>query len=46
MAEDIYMQETSPYTFNPARAARVRPILREQLSIALAWASTAPRPAR
>ena len=46
MAECIYMQETSPYTFDSAKAAKVRPILREQLSIAIDWASTAPRPAR
>jgi N-formylglutamate deformylase len=38
MAECIYMQETSPYTFDSGKAARVRPILREQLGIALDWA--------
>ena len=38
MAECIYMQETSPYTFSPKKAAGVRPILREQLSIAIDWA--------
>jgi N-formylglutamate deformylase len=38
MAECIYMQETSPYTFSTARADRVRPILREQLAIAIEWA--------
>ena len=46
MAECTYMQENSPYTFDSAKAAQVRPILHEQLSIATAWASTAPRPAR
>jgi len=38
MAECIYMQESSPYTFSPARAERVRPILREQLATAMDWA--------
>jgi len=38
MAESTYMDETSPYTFREARAARIRPILREQLGIALGWA--------
>jgi N-formylglutamate deformylase len=38
MAECIYMQEASPYTFSSDKAARVRPILREQLSIARDWA--------
>ncbi len=38
MAECIYMQETSPYTFDGGKAAAVRPILREQLTIARDWA--------
>ena len=38
MAECIYMQETQPYTFDSQKAAGVRPILREQLGIALDWA--------
>lgn len=38
MAECIYMEETSPYTFDSAKAAAVRPILREQLTIARDWA--------
>ena len=38
MAECIYMQESSPYTFSAEKAARVRPILREQLAIAIDWA--------
>ena len=41
MAEEIYMDETSPYTFREAGAARVRPILREQLETALAWVNRA-----
>ena len=35
MAEAIYMDETSPFTFRQERARRVRPILREQLEIVL-----------
>jgi N-formylglutamate deformylase len=38
MAECIYMAETSPYTFDAGKAAAVRSILREQLSIARDWA--------
>lgn len=38
MATATYMRETSPYTFDRARAAAVRPILREQLDIVLDWA--------
>ena len=38
MAECIYMHETSPYTFDSAKAAAVRDILREQLTIARDWA--------
>jgi N-formylglutamate deformylase len=39
MVEATYMDETSPYTFWPGLAGRVRPILREQLEIALGFAS-------
>ena len=38
MAEATYMDETSPYSFRPGRAGRVREILREQLGIVLDWA--------
>ena len=41
MSQCVYMKEESPYTFSPEKAARVRPILEEQLRIALDWASTA-----
>jgi N-formylglutamate deformylase len=37
MAESTYMDEASPYTFRNDLAAGVRPILREQLEIALDW---------
>jgi N-formylglutamate deformylase len=37
MAESIYMDEASPYTFRNDRAGKVRPILREQLEVALDW---------
>jgi N-formylglutamate deformylase len=42
MAEAIYMDEESPYAFRANRAGRVRPILREQLEIALAWVNRGP----
>ena len=38
MAEAVYMDEASPFAFRSERAVRVRPILREQLGIALDWA--------
>ena len=41
MATTTYMEEASPYTFRTDRAARVRPILRELLGIALEWAGRA-----
>jgi N-formylglutamate deformylase len=41
MAEEIYMDETSPYTFREAAAVRVRAILKEQLETALAWVNRA-----
>ena len=37
MAEAIYMDEATPYTFRNDRAAAIRPILAEQLRIALDW---------
>jgi N-formylglutamate deformylase len=37
MAEAVYMDEASPYAFRRERAERVRPILREQLELALDW---------
>ena len=33
MAEETYMSEQCPYTFDASRAERVRPILREQLQV-------------
>ncbi len=43
MAEAVYMDEACPYGFRDDLAARVRPILREQLATALSWvASHAP----
>ena len=39
MAEETYMSESCPYTFSAERAARVRPVLREQLGIALDFAA-------
>jgi N-formylglutamate deformylase len=39
MAEVVYMEERSPFAFRADLARRVRPILREQLGIALEWAS-------
>ena len=45
MAEAVYMEETSPFAFRRDLAERVRPILREQLAIALAHVNRAA-PAR
>lgn len=43
MAEAVYMDEAPPYAFRPDLAARVEPILREQLGLVLDWArSCAP----
>jgi N-formylglutamate deformylase len=39
MSERIYMEEQCPFTFREDRARDVRPILREQLEIALRWAA-------
>lgn len=44
MAEAVYMDEAPPYAFRANRAAGIRPVLREQLEIALDWAAHAPRP--
>jgi N-formylglutamate deformylase len=38
MAWSLYMDEESPYTFREERAREIRPVLREQLEIAAAWA--------
>jgi N-formylglutamate deformylase len=38
MAEEIYMDERSPFTFREPQAQRVRAILHEQLETALDWA--------
>ena len=46
MAEAVYMQETSPYTYVSERAAAVTRILREQFDIALAWARQRSRDSR
>ncbi len=43
MAECLYMDEKPPYAFREALAAAVRPVLREQLEIALAYAAGAAR---
>ena len=39
MAESLYMDETSPYTFREARAGEIRPILRGLLEMASRWAA-------
>ena len=39
MSERNYMDETSPFTFRNDLAARLRPVLRELLEAALAWAA-------
>jgi N-formylglutamate deformylase len=49
MSERNYMEESSPYTFRSDLAERLRPVLRDLLLAALAWAgemSTARPPAR
>lgn len=43
MAEAVYMDECSPFSFRRDLADRVRPILREQLEIALAWVNRTQR---
>ena len=40
MSERIYMDERSPFAFRADLAQRVRPVLRELLQAALAWART------
>ncbi len=42
MAECLYMDETSPYTFREELAGEIRPILREQLELASDWAGSQP----
>ena len=42
MAQCLYMDEVSPYTFREERAREIRPILREQLEIATGWAARQP----
>lgn len=42
MAEAVYMDESSPFAFRAHLAERVRPILREQLEIALEWVNREP----
>ena len=42
MAESVYMEERSPYAFRRDLAGRVRPILREQLALALDWVNRSP----
>ncbi|MFZ3321618.1 MAG: N-formylglutamate deformylase [Usitatibacter sp.] len=44
MVEATYMDETCPYTFKAERARLVRPILREQLEITLAFSRAAASP--
>jgi N-formylglutamate deformylase len=46
MAEAVYMEEEPPFGFRPERAARVRPILREQLQIAHDFAVNRTHPSR
>ena len=46
MAQSTYMNESPPYTFAHEAAERVRPLLREQLEIMRAWASTTAAAAR
>jgi N-formylglutamate deformylase len=41
MAEAVYMDECSPYTFREERATKVRPILRDLLETVLGWARAA-----
>ncbi len=43
MVEENYMDETCPYAFNAGRASRVRPILREQLRLAMDFAVNAAK---
>jgi N-formylglutamate deformylase len=38
MVEGMYMDEMPPYTFREPRAREIRPILREQLEVAMRWA--------
>jgi N-formylglutamate deformylase len=42
MAQCLYMDETPPFAFREDLATRIRPILREQLEIALEWTRRLP----
>ena len=42
MVQCLYMDEAPPYAFRDDLAARVRPILREQLEICSAWSTSVP----
>jgi N-formylglutamate deformylase len=42
MAQCLYMEEAPPYAFREDLAARIRPVLREQVAIALAFAKSRP----
>jgi N-formylglutamate deformylase len=42
MAQCLYMEESPPFAFREDLAGRVRPILREQLEIALDWVRRLP----
>ncbi|HET7728757.1 MAG TPA: N-formylglutamate deformylase [Usitatibacter sp.] len=44
LSQRTYMQEGSPYSFDPERAGRLRPLLAELLETALAWARTRVNP--
>jgi N-formylglutamate deformylase len=43
MAQCLYMDESAPYCFRNDLAECIRPILREQIGIALQWAVNRPR---
>jgi N-formylglutamate deformylase len=43
MAQATYMDERSPFTYREDLASRVRPLLEEQLRIALGWAAAQAR---
>ena len=46
MAQCLYMEESPPYAFRADLAGRIRPVVREQLEIALAWTVNRPRGGR
>ena len=43
MAQATYMDERSPFTYREDLATRVRPVLQEQLQVALGWAAAQAR---